>query len=245
MKTPSGLSKITLACAAVAAVISSPFCREAAAMRTTALSSPGVVIPDDNLNGVADSIIVGTPITSITDLQVTLDISGGYGGDFYAYLRHTDASGTGFAVLLNRVGDSAANPYGSAGSGIDATFSDSAATEIHSAGSGGGALTGIFQPDARNVSPFTALNTSPRTAFLDSFEGMNPNGTWTIFIADVSPVGEGTLEHWGLTIDGSTPTIGVPDGGDTLTLFLGACAVLQLARGYQTRLFSLSFLSTA
>ncbi len=49
------------------------------------------------------------------------------------------------------------------------------------------------------------------------FNGQDANGAWTLFIADVSPVGIGTLENWSLTIDGNGP-IGVPDGGATFGL---------------------------
>ena len=134
-------------------------------------------------------------------------------------------------MLLNRLGVTATSPYGSADSGFDVTFSDSAATDIHSASAGGGVLTGTFQPDARNVSPFSVLDTSPRTAFLSSFNGLDPNGAWTLFIADVSPVGIGTLDSWGLTIDGTGPA-GMPDGGSTVVLLANGmmCPIFVLHR---------------
>ncbi|HEV2394892.1 MAG TPA: VPDSG-CTERM sorting domain-containing protein [Verrucomicrobiae bacterium] len=191
------------------------FAPSARALPVTATSSPGVVIPDNDLNGVADTINLSTTITSISDVTVTLDISGGYNGDYYAYLRH---GATGFAVLLNRVGSTSGNPYGSSDSGLNVTFSDSAANgDSHLGSAGGGALTGAWQPDARNVNPLTALDTDPRTAFLSSFNGMDANGAWTLYIADVSPVGVGTLDSWSLTVDGNG-AVGVPDGGATLGL---------------------------
>lgn len=209
---------------------------QALATEITASSFPGVVIPDNETCGVADIINLSTAITSITDVQVTLDISGGFNGDYYAYLRHSDSSGVGFSVLLNRVGVTASNPYGSSDSGFSVTFSDSASGNIHSASAGGGALNGIFQPDGRNVSPSTApgtLDSTSSTALLNSFNGMDANGDWTLFIADVSPVGIGTLEDWSLTIDG-TGAAGVPDGGSTLGLMaigLGFLAFCFRRRG--------------
>ena len=58
-------------------------------------------VPDGNPSGLA----LVTNLTGmggiITNLTVSLDISGGYNGDMYAYLRGPNG---GFAVLLNRVG---------------------------------------------------------------------------------------------------------------------------------------------
>ena len=197
---------------------------QAAPQSVTVTSSPGVVIPDGDLNGVVDTLSLSTPITSISDVELNLDISGGYDGDFYAYLSH----GTGFAVLLNRIGSTASNPYGSSDSGMDVIFSGSAANgDIHLASPLGGVLTGTWQPDARNVAPTTALDTSPRSAFLSSFQGLNPNGTWTLFIADVSPLGVGELASLSLEVTGSTGTSVVPD--DSSTMLLLVLGVIPLA----------------
>ncbi len=199
----------------------------APAITTTAASNPNVGIPDNNINGVADTIHLSTAISSITSLTLTLDITGGYNGDFYAYLQH----GTGFAVLLNRVGRTAGNTYGFADSGFQVTFDDAAATDIHLASAGAGnPLIGTYQPDGRNVSPFSALDTSPRTAFLSSFNGLDANGGWTLFIADVSPVGLGTLADWSLTVNGNALS-GVPDGGGTRVLLGLALAGLAWFSG--------------
>lgn len=205
------------------------------AIQITVSSTPDSVIPDDDLNGVAETLNLTTSISSITDVSLALEISGGYDGDFYAYLRHGDSSGVGFAVLLNRVGLTTSSPYGSPDSGMDVTLNDAASADIHLANATGGTLTGTFQPDARNVSPFTVTDTSPRTAFLGTFDGMDPNGAWTLFIADVSPVGVGTLENWSLTVDG-TPggtAAGVSDAASTVMLLiigLGGLTVMNFAK---------------
>jgi hypothetical protein len=49
----------------------------------------------------------------------------------------------------------------------------------------GGPLTGIWTPDGRVVDPDLVLNTDPRTALLGSFNGLDPNGEWTLLIADL------------------------------------------------------------
>jgi hypothetical protein len=38
------------------------------------------------------------------------------------------------------------------------------------------------------------------SSFASSFGGMDPNGAWTLFIADLSTVGVGRLEDWSLTL---------------------------------------------
>jgi subtilisin-like proprotein convertase family protein len=180
----------------------------------TVASNPNLAIPDNDLNGVANTITLSTPITSISSLSVTLRIDGGFNGDFYAYLRH---GASGFAVLLNRVGQTAASPFGYADSGFNVTFSDVAANgDIHTYANvtdpAGGALTGLWQPDGRHDSL-----SSTRDAMLSNFNGMDPNGDWTLFVADLSSVGIGTLNNWSLNIEGTSQA--VPDaGGSTLAL---------------------------
>src|SRR5215470_16537192 len=86
----------------------------------------GGTIPDANPTGWYDSRSVNLagmfgPLrpgetTDVRSINVTLNISGGYNGDLYAYLVHS----SGFAVLLNRSGRTGANGfgYGDAGFGI-------------------------------------------------------------------------------------------------------------------------------
>lgn len=193
----------------------------AAPITDTATYSPGITIPDNNLNGVANTQIFSSAIQSITDVRVGLNISGGFDGDIYAYLTH---GLSGFAVLLNRIGVSSSDIYGSYNSGFAVTLSDSAAADIHGSPANGGTLTGTWQPDGRNISPLNALDTTPRTALLDTFNGMDPNGDWTLFLADTSPVGVGTLNNWTLTVVGNT--LPIPDSGNTLALFVVSGGVL-------------------
>src|ERR1035438_8718654 len=105
-------------------------------------------IPDNNANGVAYSfnISAGSPF-AITNVTVDLTIAGGWNGDLYAYLSH----GSGFSVLLNRIGSTSANPGGSGVSGLNVEFSDSYLTDIHTFT--GNPLAGNFAPDGRNVNP--------------------------------------------------------------------------------------------
>jgi len=110
---------------------------------------------------------------------------------------------------------------------MEVGFGDNAAVNIHSASAGGGVLTGFYQPDGRNISPLSdpgVLSATAPTALLSSFDGMDANGAWTLFVADVSPGGTGTLESWSLIVNGGTT--GVPDGASTLLMLAGGCGLL-------------------
>jgi subtilisin-like proprotein convertase family protein len=179
--------------------------------------SIGLVVPDNDPVGLADTrIIAGSPVRSITDLSVSLHLSGGFVGDIYATLSHN----SGFSVLLNRTGRSAANILGSDAATLEVVFRDDALTDVHDAPADLGVIMGVYQPDARNVSPLTVVDSSVRSAFLDGFVGLDANGSWTLFVADLSGADEVTLVSWGVTIDGVVPE---PSG-----LLLAGLAVLPL-----------------
>jgi subtilisin-like proprotein convertase family protein len=140
------------------------------------------------------------PIISVT---VSLDISGGFNGDLYAYLA---GPAGGFAVLLNRVGVTSTDAFGYSDTGFNVIFDQNAAYNIHNYqldSPSSGQLTGSWQPDGRNIDPESSGSTfdSPTpTADLTSFAGDNPNGAWTLFIADLSSGAQSTLVSWGLTV---------------------------------------------
>lgn len=198
----------------------------------------GMGVPDNDLSGLADTRNLVSDITSITDVRVIMNVTGGYIGDFYVYLAHDGA----IAVLLNRAGRSATDPFGYADSGFSITFDDNAGADVHNYKSGltagAGILTGVWQPDARNVLPGSSDIQTPRSAFLSSFDGMSASGDWTLFLADVSPVGGGTLIDWHLEVTGEVTE--VPDRPNTcvllmiglVTIFCASACSHQRARCY-------------
>lgn len=157
-------------------------------------------IPDGNVNGYQNTINVsglGGSENIITDVNVKLNISGGYNGDLYVYLTHS----SGFSVLLNRTGRTVGDPFGYGDAGFNVTLNDSASTDIHAYGGNGSAqLAGTWQPDARNTDPATVVNTSPRGAFLNAFNGLDANGSWTLFAADIAGGDQSTLVSWEVDI---------------------------------------------
>lgn len=177
-------------------------------------------IPDNNIIGVADTRTVMTGITEISSIEVAITLTGGWNGDLYAYLSHAG----GFSILLNRPGRSVAFPDGSGSSGMAVIFSDAAAADIHTAIPGSGMVTGIYQPDGRNVDPATVLDTTTRSALLGSFIGLDPNGDWTLYIADTSPGVVATFQSWSLTVTG------VPEPSAGLLGVCGAFICLRRRR---------------
>lgn len=161
----------------------------------------------------------------ISDLTVSLDISGGYNGDLYAFLSGPDG---GFAILLNRVGVSNnATAFGYGDSGFNVTLSDAAANSIqyyhNYTDPAGGVLLGTWQPEGVNIAPQSSpatFLTAGQTAMLSSFDGTDANGTWTLFLADLSAGGQSTVVSWSLDI------VTVPE---PQTWVLGAVGLLALA----------------
>lgn len=177
--------------------------------------TPGdMLIPDEAATGFSDTRTVTTEATLIGNLRVMLDLAGASGGafngDYYAYLTH----GSAFVVLLNRPGASAGNPFGYGDDGLSVVFDDLAPDNIHTYQSAlgsvlGGPLTGAWAPDGRNVDPNDVLDTSPVTTGLSSFSGLDPNGEWTLFVADLAGGNTGVVVSWGLDFGV------VPEGAST------------------------------
>ncbi len=168
------------------------------------------MVPDADACGLASVQTISTPITHLTSLKVALKISGTWNGDLYCVLAH----GTNYSVLLNRPGRTDASNLGYNDMGLDLIFDDAATnSDIHVyrlqlTGSQGtplpGPLTDSWAPDARVTSPTNVLDTDARSAFLGSFNGVDPNGEWVLFVADMEAGDIHFLDNWGLEITGDT-----------------------------------------
>src|SRR6266478_6079645 len=167
----------------------------------------GATIPDYDPSGLASAKIVATPIAYVTGLKVNVKLSGTFNGDMYCYLAHNGTN----AILLNRVGRSPTSSLGYSDKGFDLKFDDASTNgdvHVYRTKLGGpisGPLTNSWVPDARRTSPTNVVSTDPRTAFLSAFDGMNPNGEWVLFVADMEAGDIYTLNNWGLEITGYTP----------------------------------------
>lgn len=187
---------------------------------------------DDNPNGVSSTINVNSLFGSIASLSVSLNITNGYNGDLYGYLYNSSSGG--FAVLLNRVGVQGADPFGYGDSGFHVTFT-LATNNIHFyqdqsyALDGDGALLGSWGVDGRDIDPATnsaTLGSTSPTSLLDSFVGTNPNGNWTLFLADMSG---GYVSYWQ---DWQIDLVTVPEPA-TASIF--GVAIVGIAAYYRRR----------
>ena len=142
-----------------------------------------LLVPDGNPVGLTTTGVVSGESGTLSTISVALTLSGGYNGDLYASLVAPDGSTA--VVLLNQPGVTPEDPFGYGGSGYDVTFLSTAPTNIQTTPEPDGQVfTGSYQP-AGNLGAFT---------------GVSPNGTWTLFVADVSDGAQSTLTGWSLNI---------------------------------------------
>ena len=184
---------------------------------------------DGTGSGVQSSLTTSGLTGTITGITLTLDLIGtGYGafnGDYFVSLLNNQG---GYAVLLNRVGVSSTDDDGYPDNGFHLTFSDLSANDIHFYQTyvynldDNGALTGLWQPDGRDVFSLadgSVFDSAARTAMLSSFFGQTPNDTWTLYLNDAGgPGGTGELIDWSLTITTSTS---VPEPASVSLLMVG------------------------
>lgn len=187
-------------------------------------SGLNLVPPDGDASGTMDLRTLSSDIGRITDLEVRLSFSGdvpggAYNGDYYIYLVHEEK----MSVLLNRVGrredaSDVSAAFGYADNGFDVTLDDHAVLgDIHTyrlALSNPSShnspidptytvgLSGIWQPDGRNINPTLVLDTDARSAPLSVFNGLKASGDWRLFVADLGSDGIGRLTGWELSIAG-------------------------------------------
>ena len=179
-------------------------------------------IPDNNDTGLVSIIPFVGSDPAVAKVEVIIETTGGWNGDLYAYLEHNGV----ISVLLNRPGNSAANPVGAASSGMSIRFTDTALADIHTAISdtAGAPAVGTYQADGRNVDPDSVTDASPRSKDLGGFNGSDPNGLWTLFIADVSGGEIAEFKSWSLAITT------VPEPSSSLLVLLGTAGLLGLKR---------------
>lgn len=180
--------------AALAALIMALALANASAIVFSTNWTVGATVPDNNPSGLADTRTVsGLTDMLITDVSVNLNLTGGWNGDLFAYLTH----GSGFVVLLDRVGYNNVGPLGYGDAGMNVTFTSSATANIHDYGG----LSTFSSPPSGNWLPDNSAITVASPGSLASFAGLDPNGTWTLFVADLSGGSISTLAGWGLDLN--------------------------------------------
>ena len=198
MKTGSKLFGTTAALVALGASLAAHgaiynFSASGGGVYTASASGLGQVIPDNNPSGVGYALNFGATGLQISDIQVSLNISGGWNGDLYAYLSH----GSSYSVLLNRVGTVNSGDDGYNTAGLDVVLqpvtTHPGLADIHTTMLPTAA--GSYEADGRVVYTDTSR---PQT--LDTFLTTDPNGSWTLFFADRAAVNASTLTGWSLDI---------------------------------------------
>jgi len=164
---------------------------------------------------------------------VTLNISGGYNGDLYAYLvapngtltmlmnQSSGLTGSGMSSVTLTSYVLAGNQIQVTGAaGGDQTLTASSAGNIQSANDSGSALTGTYQPIGNLLyqSVYSAQHTGPT--------GPNANGDWTLYIADMTPDEGGNGNH---TLTSWTLDLAVVPEPVTMALGLFTAMLLALA----------------
>lgn len=154
--------------------------------------SPGnadinLAIPDGNPTGISSSITTSGLDLAFSSVTVTINLTGGFNGDLVAYLSYGNSS----AVLLNRIGQTEADRFGSATAGFTSfTFADAGNSGLHAiTGAAGNPLGGTYQPDG--------------PSFQTALSGVgNPNGEWTLYFADLASGGNNgsTLVNWNVGV---------------------------------------------
>ncbi len=150
----------------------------------TYCATPGLDISDDTPSGISSSIDL--PISStLIDLNVEVDISHDYIADLVIKLEHEGTT----IRLLSRPN----HPIGDCfRENLQATFDDEASLAAQSmCNDTGSAISGF-------VIPFNSLSI---------FDNINPEGIWTLTVADISNGDEGVLNSWCIkTTTGSSIT---------------------------------------
>ncbi len=139
----------------------------------TYCATPNQDIPDNSPSGISSS--VNLPMTStLIDLNVEVDISHEYIADLLITLEHEGTT----AILLSRPNHPIDDCFNE---DITATFDDDASLAAQSmCNDTGSAISGF-------VIPFASIAV---------FDDINPEGTWTLTVADKSSSDEGVLNSW-------------------------------------------------
>ncbi|MEM6640629.1 MAG: proprotein convertase P-domain-containing protein [Pseudomonadota bacterium] len=161
-----------------------------------------VNIPDGNAAGADDSLFFESSAT-ISDLDVSFEITHTYVGDLIVTLTHDD-TGTS-AVIMDRPGFTGSG-FGCSGDDIVATLDDEASSAI--------------EDQCATSSPTIDGTFSPNNP-LSVFDGESAGGTWTLNVADVFNQDPGQLTEWCIVPTEENPDTdgdGVDDTVDNCTL---------------------------
>ena len=171
--------------------------------------TPNTYIPNGNPVGIAFTENISEPggttyARYVSDLTVTLNISGGYNGGLVAYL--VAPNGT-YVSLLNQPGVTGGNPFGYGGSGLNITLAD-----------GNRSIQSTYETPGVS---FGSGGTYGADGLLSSVYGSALDGNWTLFFANLSSGGaNGELTSFTLNFTAVPEPVGI-----ALGIFAGLAAL--------------------
>jgi subtilisin-like proprotein convertase family protein len=166
-----------------------------AAVSVAVFSNPAPISPPDDVDeGTTSQVVVAGQVGAVTDVDVTLN---GLVSEFPDDLDLLLVGPNGKAVMLMN-DDCDAQPILTP---LSITFDDDAAV---SAPPGDGCTAGPYFPAQNAAAVLKPAFHAPNARALSAFNGISPNGTWTLFAAD----------H-------DAPDVSHVTGGFTLTFRLG------------------------
>ena len=154
-------------------------------------------ITDNNPTGITSTIVVPAGAPVVADLDVNLDITHTWVGDFVITL----TKGGAVATLADRPGTATTPP----GLGCGANNMVVVVDDTGGAGSLETACTGV----ATGAEAYTSGGRYAPNSPLSVFNGSSAAGTYTLFISDNAGQDTGTLNAWALVVQGGVAS----DGG--------------------------------
>jgi subtilisin-like proprotein convertase family protein len=142
----------------------------------TVIPSTDIPKPILDLNTTTSQVTIGT-LGTVTNVEVTLNITHSFVGDLTAYLRSPSGR---IVELFTNVG-SQYNNF------ANLTLTDTAARSISTLGFDDLPYTGAYQPEGQ----------------LADFAGEDAAGIWTLIVSDTTFADQGTLDSWSLSFTSS------------------------------------------
>ncbi|MCC6075851.1 Ig-like domain-containing protein, partial [Pseudomonas sp. GCM10022188] len=185
---------------------------------TTNYSGAGLAIVDNTTN--SSSVSVSGLTGTVTSVKVVLSgLSHTWPGDIDMML----VGPSGQQVML--MSDTG---RGSDINSITLTFVDSASGNLPGTtliASGSYKPTNLAEDIGTGTDPFTG------STLLSSFNGTDPNGTWTLYVADDQTMDTGSLSSWTLTLTAGTTPTAFSAGTDTISVTVSPVNDAPLASG--------------